>query len=231
MRRKAEAGHVTGGRVGYDNRDVFANRPGADGRPKRLHVERAINVTEAAVGAIVRVVDAFRPDPAVVRSERAALAAELAEIGGEVERLTEAIVAGGSLVSLVTALKTREHRRDELRRRLGALDYQRRLSDLDVRRLAKKARGRLEDWQGLLGRQPEQARQILGKLLVGRITFTPREDGEGRYYQFAGQGSLGKLLTGVMMTTGIGDPTVSVVTPAGFEPAISTLKGSRPGPG
>jgi hypothetical protein len=25
--------------------------------------------------------------------------------------------------------------------------------------------------------------------------------------------------------------TTNVVTPAGFEPAISTLKGSRPGPG
>src|SRR4051812_5867065 len=44
MRRKAESGHVTGGRVfGYDNVEVR----GADG--KRSHVERRINEAEASV--------------------------------------------------------------------------------------------------------------------------------------------------------------------------------------
>jgi site-specific DNA recombinase len=44
MQRKARAGHVTGGRVfGYDNIEIR----GADG--KRSHVERRINVNEAAV--------------------------------------------------------------------------------------------------------------------------------------------------------------------------------------
>jgi hypothetical protein len=36
-----------------------------------------------------------------------------------------------------------------------------------------------------------QARQILAKLLAGRITFTPGEDSEGRYYAFEGEGALG----------------------------------------
>jgi DNA invertase Pin-like site-specific DNA recombinase len=50
MRRKAEAGHVTGGRVfGYDNVDVLADSPDTDGRRKRLHVERRVNEAEAAV--------------------------------------------------------------------------------------------------------------------------------------------------------------------------------------
>ena len=69
-----------------------------------------------------------------------------------------------------------------------------------------------------------QARQILRKLVVGRFVFTPLADAEGRYYEFAGQGALDKLLAGIIRPS-------SVVTPAGFEPAISTLKGSRPGPG
>jgi hypothetical protein len=101
------------------------------------------------------------------------------------------------------------------------------LASLDVKRLATDARNCLTDWQGLLNRQPEQTRQILGKLLVGRLIFTPRTDGTERYYDFAGQGSLTKLLTGVVFPK---DRSHSVVTPAGFEPAISTLKGSRPGP-
>jgi site-specific DNA recombinase len=50
MVRKAEAGHVTGGRVyGYDNIDVFAPDPGADGRPRRLFVTRRVNDVQAAV--------------------------------------------------------------------------------------------------------------------------------------------------------------------------------------
>jgi site-specific DNA recombinase len=48
--RKAQAGHVTGGVVyGYDNVQVFAELPGADGRPRRSHVVRRINPGEAAV--------------------------------------------------------------------------------------------------------------------------------------------------------------------------------------
>jgi hypothetical protein len=49
------------------------------------------------------------------------------------------------------------------------------------------------------------------------------EEGERGGYRFTGQGSYSSLLPGKLSTL--------VVTPAGFEPAISTLKGSRPGPG
>ena len=100
------------------------------------------------------------------------LIGKLAEIEREVERLMQAIVAGGDLSSLVAALKTREHRREELHQRLTSLEQRSRLSDLDVRRLKQRAQGRLTDWQGLLGRQPEQARQILSKppLWCGAVT-------------------------------------------------------------
>ena len=50
MLRKARAGHVTGGVVfGYDNVDVPAPIPDAQGRPRRSHVERRINEREAAI--------------------------------------------------------------------------------------------------------------------------------------------------------------------------------------
>jgi hypothetical protein len=88
----------------------------------------------------------------------------------------------------------------------------------------QELRARLADWRGVLRRQREQARAILGRLLAGRLTFTPRETPEGPVYDFAGQGSITEHLTGVLATR-------RLVTPAGFEPAISTLKGSRPGPG
>ena len=177
--------------------------------------------------AIDRALSILRPDPATAEAERRRLAADLTDVGREVERLTQAIVQGGELAPLVEALKAREEHRDAIRAELASLDGRRRLTDLDAGRLASKAEKRLEEWRGLLGRQPVQARQILGKLLVGRITFTPGEDAEGRFYAFEGEGALGRLLTGVL---GPSDLPLSMVTPAGFEPAISTLKGSRPWP-
>ena len=50
MARKAQAGHVTGGRVyGYDNVEVFAETPGPDGRPRRVCVIRRVNPAEARI--------------------------------------------------------------------------------------------------------------------------------------------------------------------------------------
>ncbi len=99
---------------------------------------------------------------------------------------------------------------------------------MDAHKLAGKARGRLDEWREILGEQPAKARQIVGKLLDGRLTFTPGEDEQGRLYRFEGRGAVGRLLAGVLGTR---DLPLLMVTPAGFEPAISTLKGSRPGPG
>jgi hypothetical protein len=94
------------------------------------------------------------------------------------------------------------------------------MGNLDVVRLRRTLDERLDDWRGLLRRQPVQARQILRKLVAGRLIFTPKADAQGHYYEFAGHGTLGQILTGAF-------DAKAVVTPAGFEPAISTLKGSR----
>ena len=94
---------------------------------------------------------------------------------------------------------------------------------LDDRHLRQELRARVTDARGLLGRNVPQTRQILRKLLVGRLACEPFEESGRRGYRFTGQGSYAELLPGKLSTL--------MVTPAGFEPAISTLKGSRPGPG
>ena len=78
---------------------------------------------------------------------------------------------------------------------------------------------RLDDWRGLLRRQSLQGGQIVRKLPVGRLTLTPRISDGVRIYEYAGQATLERLLAGAVSAK-------TVVTPAGFEPAISTLKGS-----
>jgi hypothetical protein len=79
------------------------------------------------------------------------------------------------------------------------------------------------DWRGLLRANVQQARQVLRKLMVGRLVVTPNED--RNEFRITGTGLLEPLLE-----RALGVPK-ALVTPAGFEPAISTLKGSRPRPG
>ena len=90
--------------------------------------------------------------------------------------------------------------------------------------MERELTARAADVKGLLGRHVPQTRQILRKLIVTPLTWrSVREEGQ-RGYRFTGQGTYEHLLPGKL------GPTY-LVTPAGFEPAISTLKGSRPGPG
>ena len=155
-------------------------------------------------------------------AEQETLRARMRQLDTERERLTAAIVQGGDLPTLVQALKEREQQRAQCRQRLDALA--RHPQPIAPRQLEQIIRGRLRDCGGLLERQGGTTRQILRDLLGGeRITFTPHLGPEQRWYEFAGRMSLGGLLAG--------EVPQAMVTPAGFEPAISTLKGSRPWPG
>ena len=63
---------------------------------------------------------------------------------------------------------------------------------------------------------------MLSKLIPAKLTTTPNAN--GTEVVIVGAGAIELLLTSVAPFS------EAVVTPAGFEPAISTLKGSRPRP-
>jgi hypothetical protein len=65
---------------------------------------------------------------------------------------------------------------------------------------------------------------MVRKVLEGRLVFMPEEDDNGRGYRFSGHAGIERLVLATPVAK-------KMVTPAGFEPAISTLKGSRPWPG
>ena len=67
-----------------------------------------------------------------------------------------------------------------------------------------KLRTRLTEWHGFLGRQPEVARQILRKLLVGRLVLTP--DAEAHTYTVQGRATYGRLLEGILRVGGLVPP-------------------------
>jgi RecC C-terminal domain len=137
--------------------------------------------------------------------------AELADVEARIRRLTEAIQMGGALAPLVADLKALTSRREHL---VGRLNGERRVGVADLRALEAELRGYLAEWVEMLHRNPQQSRQMLRKLIDGRIIVHPREESAELEFRC----SLGKLIAGL-------DVPKAMVTPAGFEPAISTSEG------
>ena len=98
--------------------------------------------------------------------------------------------------------RDREREKANVEQRLQALEQVGKLPDLDRDELEHVLRDRLEDWRGLLGRHIGQARQILRKLLVGRLVVTP----EGDHAEVTGTGSLGPFLSGIILPKGMASP-------------------------
>ncbi len=121
--------------------------------------------------------------------------------------------------SLVEQAKAREGRRDALKERLAAQDAADRAGNLTSAEIQHELRDRLKAWRELLCRQVAQARQILRKLLVGRLTFTPDTDEKGTFFAFKGQGSLGRVLEGLVAQPSHSPLVQAIASPWGFEPA------------
>ena len=85
---------------------------------------------------------------------------------------------------------------------------------VDEAQLESSLRETLEDWRGALRRHVPQARQILRKLLVGKLAMTPVREGRKGAFDFRGEASRGRLLTGLA-----GFPH-TVASPPGFEPGF-----------
>ncbi len=117
--------------------------------------------------------------------------------------MTEAIATGGPLAALVDALKARERQRADTLARLEHLDGLSRAPEWG-NGIRDKLRARLVEWHGFLSRQPEIARQILRKLLVGRLVLTP--NAEMRTYAVQGRASYGRLLEGIVSVVGVVPP-------------------------
>ncbi|HEV2054021.1 MAG TPA: zinc ribbon domain-containing protein, partial [Methylomirabilota bacterium] len=134
--------------------------------------------------------------PALARRE--GMEVRLRQLNAELVHLTNALAGGAPPASVHEAIQARECERADLQAQLEHLDGLTRFTaGVDPLALTEDLGARLADWQGLLERQPIQARQILRKLLVGRLIFEPFEDAGGRGYTLRGQATYGRLLSGV----------------------------------
>lgn len=136
-------------------------------------------------------------------------------IDAEIDRLTEAIAHGGHLPSLVMKLQAKEQERDGLRVQASAATRAAATAEAAPDTVRAALEARFADWRGILRRQVPQARQILKKLLIGALYFTPQGTGRTGAYTFAGDASLTKMLA-------CETHPFMVASPPGFEP------GSRP---
>ena len=159
---------------------------------------------EVIDAVLAGVLDAMRPK--ATDEHAAALSTELATLDREIERLTEAIATGGEMLTLLSALRQRQARRDELQASRARLAQPR---SFDRGAIERRVRESLADWRALLTRSTQDGRALLRGVLEGPIRFTP----ENGSYRFEGQAAIGRLL-------GSAGLPPCVASPTGFEPVF-----------
>jgi site-specific DNA recombinase len=173
-------------------------------------VELEVLHPEVVRRAINRAINELNAPTDTVVPRQTGLQAELTVLEQELARLTAAVAQGGDLKPLLDGIQAREQRRRTLQTELAGLEGLQPVTARDLQDIQREVETRFSDWRGLLTRQVVQSRQILKKLLVGRIVFRQREDG---VYEFSGQASLGRIIAGLACTK-------TVVAPTGFEPVF-----------
>jgi hypothetical protein len=101
---------------------------------------------------------------------------------------------GGHLATLISALKAREAEKCRRSSELGRLDTWVRTDRSDLTVMARDLRRRVLEWREMAARNVSQARQILRKLLAGRIVLAPRTD---RKCELSGRADYGTLFSGI----------------------------------
>ena len=99
---------------------------------------------------------------------------------------------------------SRRGRRGNLRAELADLDRPR-VVPLSVGHVKAMLQTKADEWRGLLRKHAPIARQMVRKLVEGRIVFTP--DREGRRYTFLATGTLANFFSGIVCPQAVASPT------------------------
>ncbi|MDI1484712.1 recombinase family protein [Polyangium sp. y55x31] len=147
-------------------------------------------------------------------TEAPELEQEVRKVRAEIERLSEAIMSTTDPpATLVRMLKEREKRLSALEGKLTAIRTAPSVLDLEIGRMEREARKRIEHLDAVMQRNPLEARKALETLVTGPLLFTPIETSAGKRYRIEGELALEALF--VIETTSSGG--VPSASPAGFE--------------
>ena len=143
--------------------------------------------------ALHTTIAALHSPPADLAERRTRLEARVSTIATEIGRLTAAIAAGGQLEALVAGMRDREQEQHRLRRELADLAPAPALLEDDA--LEATLTARVAEWKAMAARNVAQGRQVIRKLLRGRVTVKPLPDGT---CELSGRADYGKLFTGIL---------------------------------
>ncbi len=138
-----------------------------------------------------------------ITARRHGLETALAHTEAALGRLTQAIAEGGSVPTLVQAIRDQERRHQTLRAEL-ADTVRPRVVPLNVAELKARVVEKAEEWRALLRKHAPIARQMVRKLVEGRIVFTP--DREAGLYRFTVPGVLGNFFSGIVQPLAMASP-------------------------
>lgn len=144
---------------------------------------------------------------------------ELSLITGRMDRAMDALLNGGPKDELIARLNDEKSRKQALTEEVSKLGHLTSVVSIDAPQLKRDLRTRVADVKALLGRHTPQARQMLRKLLVGKIAMEPVAAARQRGYRVRGALAIGRLLTGEAFEPITGR---TVVTPAGFGTSCRT---------
>lgn len=167
-------------------------------------LERQLLDEDVLSEAMRRAVARAKRQPADVPAQRAALETRGVQIATELERLTAAVLAGGEASTLVQAMRDREADLKAVRAALARLTEPVRVPRGDREAIAV-LQSKLTEWRGLLRSHIPQARQLVRKLIEGRIVFTP--NAESRRYAYSIPGTLARFFNGLVDPQGMASPT------------------------
>src|SRR5262249_11198776 len=114
-------------------------------------------------------------------------------------------------------MRVDEDRKKGLEAELERLARMEQMARLDSDKVKADVKARASDIRALLGRHIQQARQVLRRVLVGKIEMKPVVDAGRRGYRFTGALSVERVLTGIAL-----DTRAMVVAPTGFEPVFQS---------
>jgi hypothetical protein len=148
--------------------------------------------------AIARAAARVAAPPVDLDARRHALETERLQTEYALARLTDAVAAGGAIATLVQAIRDQERRQHTIRAELD----RRRVAPLNVRELQARLRTKAEEWKALLWKHAPIARQMVRKLVNGRIVFTP--DRASRRYTFL---TLTNFFSGMVCPQAVASPS------------------------
>ncbi len=138
-------------------------------------------------------------------ARRRMLETAIARAKASLAHLTTAVSEGGAVATLVQAIRDQERRQQTLHAELANLDRPR-VVPLSVGNLKALLETKAEEWQGLLRKHAPIARQMVRKLVEGRIALLP-PNARLAATGFMATGTLANFFSGIICPQAVASPT------------------------